>query len=128
MKKNPKSSDVDSFRYSILNSLHYYDIPFHLEGISKLKQYEYLYDFNEITPDKFEINNPKISLIIFNDSGKKLCTSNNNGIYNENIVETVNRYAVVKPLENKHTRLKEVLQLSSHEELKEIVTSRIETV
>ena len=127
-KKNPKSSDVDSFKYSILTSLHSCDIPFHLERISKLKQYECLYDFNEITPDRFEINNSKISPIIFNDSGKKLYTSNNNGIYNVNIVETGNRYAAVKLLKNKHTLLKEVLQLSSHEELKEIVTSKIKTV
>ena len=115
-------------KYSILTSLHYCHIHFHLERISKLKQYECLYDFNEITDEKFEINNPKISLIIFNDNGEKLYTSNNNGIYDVNIVQTGNRYVAVKPLKNKHLRLKEVLQLSSHEELKEIITSKIKTV
>ena len=95
---NPKSSDVDSFTYSVLISLHYYDIPFHLERISKLKRQESLYDFNEITPENFEINNPNISLNIFNDGGKQLYTSNNNGIYSINIVQMGNRYASIKPL------------------------------
>ena len=35
---NPNSSDVDSFKYSVLISLDYYDIPLHLERISKLKR------------------------------------------------------------------------------------------
>ena len=36
-KNQPKSSDTDSFKYSILISLHYYDIFFfHPERISKL--------------------------------------------------------------------------------------------
>ena len=39
-KINPKSSDTDSFKYSILISLHYYDISFHPERISKLKTFE----------------------------------------------------------------------------------------
>ena len=39
-KINPKSSDTDSFKYSILISLHYYDISFHPERIPKLKTFE----------------------------------------------------------------------------------------
>ena len=39
-KINPKSSDVDSFKYSILISLYYYDISFHPERISKLQPFE----------------------------------------------------------------------------------------
>ena len=44
-KINPKSSDIDSFKYSILISLHYYDISFHTERISKLKTLEKYYNF-----------------------------------------------------------------------------------
>ena len=33
----PRSPDIDSFKYSVLISLHYYDISFHPERISKLK-------------------------------------------------------------------------------------------
>ena len=39
-----------------------------------------------------------------------------------------NRYAAIKPLKYEHIQLKEVLQLSSHEELKEIIKSEIETM
>ena len=52
-KINPKSSDIDSFKYSILISLHYYDIPYHRERISNLKQYENKYNFIHITPTEF---------------------------------------------------------------------------
>ena len=43
-KINPKSSDIDSLKYSILISLHYYDISFHPERISKLKPYDNFFD------------------------------------------------------------------------------------
>ena len=64
-KKSPRSSDIDSFKYSILISIHYYDISFHPERISKLKPFESGYNFSNITPNDFEINNPNISLIVF---------------------------------------------------------------
>ena len=39
-----------------------------------------------------------------------------------------NRYAAIKPLKNKHIQWKEVLQLVSKEELKEIITTKIKTM
>ena len=95
-KINPKSSDIDSFKYSILISLHYYDISFHPKRISKLKPnenqynfihitpiefekriselkpYENQYNFIPITPIEFEINNPNVSLTIFDKDDKKI--------------------------------------------------------
>ena len=68
-----RSSDIDSFKYSILISLHYYDISFHPERISKLKPFENKYNFSHIKPNDFEMNNPNISLTIFDE--------NNNIIY-----------------------------------------------
>ena len=44
-KIKPKSSDIDSFKYSILISLHYYDTSFRTVRISKLKTFEKNYDF-----------------------------------------------------------------------------------
>ena len=41
----PKSSDVGSFKYLTLISLHYYDISFHPERISKLKAFEKHFSF-----------------------------------------------------------------------------------
>ena len=60
-KINPKSSDEDSFKYSILISLYYYEINFQPERVSKLKLFEDKYNFNHIKPNEFEINNPNIS-------------------------------------------------------------------
>ena len=47
-KINPQSSDTDYFKYSILISLHYYDISFHPKRISKLKIFEKQYNFIHI--------------------------------------------------------------------------------
>ena len=38
-KISPKSSDKDYFKYSILISLHYYEINYHPERPSKLKPF-----------------------------------------------------------------------------------------
>ena len=70
-KINLKSSDADSFKYSILISLHYYDISFHPERISKLQLFENKYNFIHVTPTEFEISNPDTSLTIFDENNKK---------------------------------------------------------
>ena len=71
-KLNPQSSSEDSFKYSILISLHYYDIYFHPERISQLKQFENNYNFTEISPNEFETTNPNISLTILDESKNKI--------------------------------------------------------
>ena len=63
-KINTRSSNTDSFKYSILISLHYYDVSYHPESISKLKPFENKY-VTHITLNEFEINNPDISLTVF---------------------------------------------------------------
>ena len=73
-----RSSDIDSFKYSILISLHYYDISFHPERISKLKPFENKYNFKNITPNDFEINNSNISLTIFDENNNIIYSSKNN--------------------------------------------------
>ena len=121
-KINPKSSDIDSFKYSILISLHYYDIPYHRERISNLKQYENKYNFIHITPTEFEINNSNISLNIFNGDNQKIYTSKNDTTNKAYIVKLKNnRYAAIKPLKNKYTQLDEILKCFSQTELKEYV-------
>ena len=119
---NPKSSDIDSFKYSILISLHYYDIPYHRERIWNLKQYENKYNFIHITPTEFEMNNPNISLNIFNEENQKIYTSKNDTTNKAYIVKLKNnRYAAIKPLKNKYTQLDEILKCLSQTELKEYV-------
>ena len=65
-KINTRSSNTDSFKYSILISLHYYDVSYHPERISKLKPFENKY-VTHITRNEFEINNPDISLTVFEE-------------------------------------------------------------
>ena len=65
-KINTRSSNTDSFKYSILISLHYYDVSYHPERISKLKPFENKY-VTHITLNEFEINNPDISLTVFDE-------------------------------------------------------------
>ena len=77
-KINPKCSNEDSFKYSLLISLHYYDINFHLERIIKLKSYISKYNFPDNTPNKFEINNPNVSLTAFDKNNKIIYTPSNN--------------------------------------------------
>ena len=71
-KINPKSSDIDSFKYSVLISLHYYDISFHPERISKLQLLGNKCNFIHTTPTEFEINNLNTSLTIFDEINKKI--------------------------------------------------------
>ena len=82
-KINTRSSNSDSFKYSILISLHYYDISYHPERISKLKPFENKYNFSRITLNEFEINNPNISLTVFDENNMP----NNNSTNKAQIVE-----------------------------------------
>ena len=67
-KLNPKSSNIDSFEYSILISRHYYDMSYHPERISKLKPFENKYKFTHSTPNEFEISYSNISLTVFDEN------------------------------------------------------------
>ena len=66
-KINPKSNNKNSFKYSILISLHYYNIPYHREKTTKLDAYADNYNFTNTNPTDFEKNNPNISLNIPNE-------------------------------------------------------------
>ena len=114
-KINPKSSDIDSFKYWILISLHYYDKPFHLERISKLKPFENKYDFKNIAHNEFEINIPNISLAVFDENNKIIYTSKNNSTIKVQKAKLKNiRYATIKPLKNKFIKLDRLLATFSH--------------
>ena len=125
-KINPRSSDEDSFKYLILISLHYYDINFHPERVSKLKLFERKYNFNIITPNKFEINNPDILLTVFDEKNKILYRSKNNSTNKAQIVKLKdNRYAAIKPCKNKFIKQNNLLESFSHIELREHIIQNI---
>ena len=95
-KINPKSSDEDSFKYSILISLYYYEINFHPERVSKLKLFEDKFNFNHIKPNEFEINNPNVSLTVFDENNNIVYTSNSNSTNKAQIVKLKDdRYAAI---------------------------------
>ena len=52
--------------------MHYYEISFHPERISKLKPFEKQYNFIHIKRTEFERNNSNISLTIFDEDKKKI--------------------------------------------------------
>ena len=125
-KLNPRSSDEDSFKYSILISLHYYDINFHPERISKLKLCENKYNFIHITLNELEINNPNISLTVFYKNNKILYTSKNNSPNKAQIVKLKDdRYIPIKPLKNEFIKLNNLLTSFSHIELREHMLQNI---
>ena len=111
----PKLSNIDSFKYSILTSLHYYDISYHPEIISKLKPFENKYNFIDTTPNEFEINNPNISLTVFCEKNKIIYKPNNISGNKAEIVEIENHgYAAIKPLQDKFIKLNKSLKSSSY--------------
>ena len=119
-KINPKSSDTGSFKYSILTSLHYYDISFHPERTSKLKIFEKNYNFTRIIPTEFETNNSNISLTIFDEDYTIIYNTKNDSASKANIIQLKNnRYASLKPRKNKFMKLKKLLEPFSHKELTE---------
>ena len=125
-KISPKSSDIDSFKYSMLISLHYYYISFHPERISKLKPFENRYNLTHITPNEFEINNLSVSLTVFDKTNKIIYLSNNVSVNEVQILKIDNsKYVAVKPLKNKFIKLDILLQSFSHLELREHIIRNI---
>ena len=125
-KINPKSSDEESFMYSILISLHYYDIYSNPERLSNLRSYINKYNFTDITAKGFETNNPNISLTIIDEDKNILYRPSNIGNNKAQVVKLKdNRYAAIKPIKNKYIKLKEILQSFSHEEITNIIMQKI---
>ena len=125
-KINPKSSDEESFMYSILISLYYYDISCNPERLSNLRSYINKYNFTDITAKGFETNNPNISLTIIDEDKNILYRPSNIGNNKAQVVKLKdNRYAAIKQIKNKYIKLKEILQSFSHEEITNIIMQKI---
>ena len=124
-KLNPKSSNIDSFEYSILISRHYYDMSYHPEKISKLKPFENKYKFTHSTPNEFEISYSNISLTVFDENDNIVYMTKNNSDNKAQIVKIDNnRDAAIKPFKNKFVKLDELLKSFSHLELKEFMSQK----
>ena len=119
---NPKSNNSDSFKYSILISLHYYDIPYYREKTSKLDAFANKYNFNDTNPDIFDKNNPHISLAIF-DVNNKLIYDSSSGSINKAYIVKINedRYAPIKPTTSNLIKIKQLIKKLFQTELKELL-------
>ena len=125
-KINPKSSDEESFMYSILISLHYYDISCNPERLSNLRLYINKYNFTDFTAKGFQINNRDISLTIIDENKNTLYRPSNIGNNKAQVVKLKdNRYAAIKPIKKKYIKLKEILQFFSPEEITNIIMQKI---
>ena len=123
---NPKCTNEDSFKYSILISLHYYDLNNHKERISQLNKYINKYNFISTNYADFENNNPFISLIVYDEYEQVLYKSINNSNNTACIVKTSNdTYHTLKPKKGKYTQLKTLLKQFIHKELTDIILNKI---
>ena len=108
---NPKCSNEDSFNYSILISLHYYDLKSHKERINQLVKYIHNYNFESNNYQKFENNNQSISLNVYDENHNLIHKSISNKINQLNLIKiNNNRYHAWKPNKDKYTQLKDVLK------------------
>ena len=123
---NPKCTNEDSFKYSIIISLHYYELNTHKERINQLNKYIDNYIFSLNLFDTFENNNPNVSLNVYDENGKLIHKSFNNSIDKVYIVKiNNNRYHTLKPDKDKYIQLNQLLKQFSQKELYDLIMSTI---
>ena len=122
---NPKCTNSESFKYSVLISLHYYELRHHPERINQLKRYENKYIFKTIDYVAFENNNPSISLNVYDEYGELLdrATNSTNNAYILKIYEY--RYHALKPNKDKYVILKDALKPFRHKELTDFILNKV---
>ena len=123
---NPKCANEDSFKYSILISLYYYELNTHKERINQLNDYLNIHNFESNNYDTFEHNNPFISLTVYDENGKILHKSLNDTI-NKALIAKINNniYHALKPNKNKYNQLKETLKQFTHKELSNFILNKV---
>ena len=115
---NPKCSNNKLCKYSILISLHYYDLKNHPERINKLNKYLNKYNFYTTNYRDFENNNQSISLTVYNENKEIIYTPKNNTDNKAYIIKINNhRYNALKPNKHKYIQLENILKLFTHKEL-----------
>ena len=123
---NPKCTNEDSFKYSIIISLQYYELNTHKERINQLNKYIDNYKFSINHFDTFESNNPNVSLNVYDENGKLIHKSFNSSINKGYIVKiNNNRYHALKPDKDKYLQLKQLLKQFSQKELYDFIMNKI---
>ena len=123
---NPKCSNINSFIWSIIVSLHYYEVIPHPERYSKIKQY---FGKSELFSDDFEgfeYFNPTISLTEYDINKQIIYHSKNNTNKKAYIIKiNYNRYHVLKPAKDKYTKLNNLLKQFTQKELSDFIFKKI---
>ena len=123
---NPKCSNKNSFIYSVIISLHYYELSTHPERTNKLNKYLDKYNFNNTEYNQFEKDNPSICLNVFNENNEQIYKPTNNSNKTANIIKiNNNRYHLIKPQKDKYLKLEELLKSFTQKELKDYILSKI---
>ena len=123
---NPKCTNENYFKYSILISLHYYDLNTHKERINQLNKYISKYSFNSNNYDTFEKDNPNISLSVYDEYGNLLIKTKNNSNNKAHIIK-INTYIyhALKTDKDKHIQLKQLLKQFTHKEITEFIMNKV---
>ena len=123
---NPKCTNEDSFKYSILISLQYYELNIHKMSINQLNKYTNNHNFESNNYDNFENNNPYISLSVYDENGKLLYKSWNNTNNEASTVKINNHwYHALKRNKNIYKQLNDLLKQFTHKELTEYILNKV---
>lgn len=122
---NPKCTNENSFKYSILISLHYYELTNHKERTNQLNKYIDNYNFSSKTYSEFENNNPSISVSVYDENYKVIHSNTNQSTNNAFIIKMKNRYHALKPIKNKYIKLNQLLKQFTHRELTDFILRKI---
>ena len=115
------------FKYSILISLHYYDLNSHKERTNQLNMQLNNYNFESYNYFTFQNNNLSISLKVYDENHDLIHKSINNSINKAHIVKINNnyRYHALKPEKDKYLQLKELLKQFTQKELYEFILDKM---
>ena len=123
---NPKCTNEDSFKYSILISLQYYELNIHKMSINQLNKYTNNHNFESNNYDNFENNNPYISLSVYDENVKLLYKSWNNTNNEASTVKINNHwYHALKRNKNIYKQLNDLLKQFTHKELTEYILNKV---
>ena len=122
---NSKCTDNDSFKYSVLISLHYYDLYNHKERLNQLNKYINNYNFKSNNPSDFEKNNPNISLTVYNENDEIIYNPKNKSNNKSHIIIVNNRCHALKPDKDKFIKLKQLLKQFTHKALTEYILNNV---
>ena len=102
---NKKCSNINSFIFSIIISLRYYELIPHPERYSEIKMFFSKYELFSDDLEGFEYCNPTISLTVYDNNKQMIYGSKNKTHKKAYIIKINNRYHAFKPTKDNCTKL-----------------------